>query len=252
MGTDHVALPENYRLQFHRELDSTNAEGVRLLAAGEPENLWVWALHQTGGRGRHGRTWQSLEGNLFASLLLRPRCNPTTASQLGFVGAVAVFDAAAVLAAERDVDLKLKWPNDLLLNGEKAAGLLLESTSDNDGHLSVVIGVGLNLAAHPPDVPFPATDLACHGVQTTASEALQQLARTMAQWLAVWNEGHGFEAVRAAWDERSLSKGTPLQVRLPDERLNGSYQGLDENGGLILAQADGSERRITTGDVFPL
>ena len=252
MGTDHVALPENYRLQFHHELDSTNAEGLRLIAAGEPEKLWIWALCQSGGRGRHGRTWQSLEGNLFASLLLRPQCDARTASQLGFVGAVAVFDAIAVLAADHEVDIKLKWPNDLLLNGKKAAGLLLESTSGSNGRLSVVMGVGINLAAHPQDVPFPATDLACHGAETTPPEALQQLARTTAQWLSVWNEGHGFEPVRAAWDERSLPKGTALQVRLADERLNGSYRGLDENGGLILAQADGSERRITTGDVFPL
>ncbi len=252
MGTDRVALPDSFRLQFHHELDSTNAEGLRLLAGGEAENLWIWALHQTGGRGRHGRSWQSLEGNLFASLLLRPRCDARTASQLGFVGAIAVHDAVAELAAEEQADLALKWPNDLLLNGKKAAGLLLESTSDGDGRLSLVMGIGLNLAAHPPDVPFPATDLACHGIAASPHEAMQQLARAMARWLTVWNEGRGFARVRVAWDERSLAKGTALQVRIAEERLNGSYQGLDENGGLILARTDGSERRITTGEVFPL
>ncbi|MDA7946604.1 MAG: biotin--[acetyl-CoA-carboxylase] ligase [Hyphomicrobiaceae bacterium] len=252
MDTDRVTLPENFRQRFYSELDSTNAEGLRLLAAGEDGNQWVWALHQTGGRGRHGRRWQSLAGNLFASLTLRPQCAAHTASQLGFVGALAVHDAVVALAGKNQPDLKLKWPNDLLLNGKKAAGLLLESTSDGAGRLSLVLGVGLNLAAHPQDVPFPSTDLACHGIDVNPREALEALADKTAKWLSVWNDGAGFEEIRTAWDERSLPKGTALQVRVGDDRLNGLYRGLDQTGGLMLVQDDGSERRITTGDVFPL
>ena len=252
MGTDRIALPENFDLKIYRELDSTNAEGLRLLAAGEDGNQWIWALSQTGGRGRHGRHWQSMAGNLFASLMLRPRCEPHTASQLGFVGAIAVYDAVNVLAREREPDLELKWPNDLLLDGAKAAGLLLESTSDGSGRLSLVMGIGLNLAAHPDDVPFPATDLAEHGISAEPGAALEALAAATAPWLSIWDNGNGFEQIRIAWDERSLPKGTDLEVRLGDEKLKGVYKGLDQKGGLILAQSDGTERCITTGDVFPL
>jgi len=252
MDPQTIALPEGYRLIFHSELDSTNAEGLRLLASGEPEHVWIWALSQTGGRGRHGRKWQSLSGNLFASLLLRPDCAPAIASQIGFVGALSVHQAITELAQGRNVDIKLKWPNDLLLNGEKAAGLLLESTLDGTGRLAVVMGIGLNLSAHPQDVEYPATDLANHGIGANPAKALQCLAGAAAQWLSVWENGAGFDRIRNAWDERALPRGTALEVRLADERLRGSYQGLDRHGGLILTQADGSERRITSGDIFPL
>lgn len=252
MDSHDIALPETYRLSFHRKLDSTNAEGLRLLAAGERDRIWIWALEQTSGRGRHGRTWHSLSGNLFASLLLRPRCAPATAAQLAFVAALSVHQAVGELAQGRDVDLELKWPNDLLVNREKAAGVLLESTSDTAGELAVVIGTGINLVRHPRDVQYPATDLGAHGIRADPARALQLLAGATAQWLSAWDNGAGFDRICRAWDDRALPRGTMLEVRRGDERLRGSYQGLDRDGNLVLKPEDGSEKHITSGDIFPL
>ncbi len=252
MDLQEIALPQGFRLATYPELDSTNAEAMRLANGDEPGGLWICALGQTAGRGRYGRTWQSFSGNLFASLLLRPGCEAGTASQLGFVGALAVCDTAFALAEDTTVDIKLKWPNDLLLDGMKAGGILLQSTTDTSGALAVVIGVGLNLAKHPENTDYPATDFAIHGLTADPARALQHLAKACAQWLSVWDSGEGFSHIRGSWAERTLPVGSALEVRLAGEQINGLFQGIDEDGALILKEAEGIERRITTGDIFPL
>lgn len=248
-----ILLPPGYRLAFFEQIDSTNSEALRQVGKGEAHGLWVWALSQQTGRGRHGRHWESLAGNLFASLLLRPECSPMIASQLGFVGGLALFDAVHNLTHEdKTPPITIKWPNDLLCDGMKAGGILLESTSDITGGTSVVMGMGVNLSEHPQGMEYPATNLAQNGVVTTPDKMLECLAQTCDAWLGVWNNGAGFDAIRAAWMKRSLPIDAPLRVRLSSEILHGSYKGIDPDGVLILALADGSERRITTGDIFPL
>jgi BirA family biotin operon repressor/biotin-[acetyl-CoA-carboxylase] ligase len=246
-------LPPGYRLAFFEQIDSTNSEALRQAGKGEEHGLWVWTLSQQAGRGRHGRHWDSLAGNLFASLLLRPECSPMIASQLGFVGGLALFDTIHNLAHEdRVLPLTIKWPNDLLCEGMKVGGILLESTSDINGATSVVMGMGVNLSEHPQGTEYPATDLGQYDIVTTPAKVLEHLAQACDIWLGVWNNGAGFEAIREAWMERSLPINAPLKVRLSDEILQGFYQGIDPDGALILAIADGQERRIRTGDIFPL
>lgn len=253
MAEPTILLPPGYRLAFFVQLDSTNSEALRQAGKGEEHGLWVWALSQQAGRGRYGRHWESLTGNLFASLLLRPECSPMIASQLGFVGGLALFDTVHNLAHEdRSPPLTIKWPNDLLCDGMKAGGILLESTRDITGGTSVVMGMGVNLSAHPQGAEYPATNLGQYGIVTTPDKVLERLAQTCDTWLGVWDNGAGFEAIREAWMKRSLPIGAPLKVRLSDEILQGSYQGIDPDGALILAIADGQKRRITTGDIFPL
>ncbi len=176
-----------------------------------------------------------------------------TATQLGFVAGIALHDAILGLAAEGEAKtFALKWPNDLLCDTKKAGGILLESKSQDCGESAVVIGIGLNLIAHPQGTDYPATDLALHGINTTPAYALERLAKSFGRWYGVWNNGEGFDVIRTAWMERSLPVNAPVSVKLMEEQLHGTYQGIDGHGALILSLGDGSERRITTGDIFPL
>ena len=246
-------LPAGYRLLRLETVDSTNAEARRRGEAGEPGPLWVWSLRQSAGRGRNGRSWQSQPGNLFASLLLGLNCSLATASQLALLAGVAAYDAIAKLLPEaEDGDLLLKWPNDVLIKGDKVAGMLLESAAEKTpNRCKVVIGTGINLSTHPEDLPQPATDLSAHGAAVTPEAALQTLAAVTDAWLARWGEGVSFPAVRRAWLDRAGPTGRPLKVMLKDqEEAEGTFAGLDSGGTLRLTLSDGAERRITAGDVF--
>ncbi|MFQ5625552.1 MAG: biotin--[acetyl-CoA-carboxylase] ligase [Methyloligellaceae bacterium] len=253
MTASDIPLPAGYRLSAHESVDSTNSEALRRADEGEEPGLWVWALSQTAGRGRLGRRWDSLAGNLFATLLLRPDCQPMRTAQLSLVAGLALHDAVTCLSGSDIAQhLALKWPNDLLYDGMKLGGILLESNIGNDGVPAVAMGIGLNLTAHPDTTDTPATDLLQHGISATQARALECLSGACEKWLGIWSNGEGFAHIRESWMARSLPINTPLQIKLVDSRLQGAYGGLTEDGALILVLNDGSEKQITTGDVFPL
>lgn len=244
-------LPAGYRLQVFDSLDSTNSEALRRAQAGEPDRLWIWARTQVAGRGRAGRSWVSPPGNLYASLLLRLDCPLETSLQLAFVAGLAAYDAVAACmpdtAAQR---LALKWPNDLLLDGVKLSGILLESAATaGEGAYVIAMGTGINLASHPDDTPQPATDLAMHGIDATPPVVLQRLAVASEAWLQAWDGGEGFNIVRAAWETRAIPVGQPIRVRLKEGDRDGIYGGIDASGALRL-MSNGTERRVSAGDVF--
>lgn len=248
-------LPANHRLVHLAETASTNAEAMRLALAGERGPLWVLADRQTGGRGRSGRAWASLPGNLHASLLLSSNCPLGHAGQLSLLAGVAAIDAlrqAGPLAAGSI--LRLKWPNDILVGTAKLGGVLIESTSNAprpnaSPGISVIVGVGLNLAAAPSDLGPAATYLAAHGLALSPSEALCFLARAMQTWLDIWGEGAGFASVREAWLQRAGAVGEPLIVQASEGPVTGRFVGLDADGALLIVGPDGRERRFTFGDV---
>ncbi len=247
-----VDLPAGYRLAFYDSVDSTNAEGLRAGLSGQEGGLWVWAGEQQEGRGRAGRSWVSRAGSLYASLVLRPNVPLAIAMQLSLLAGVAAHDAVTSLAAGSGAraDIRLKWPNDLLADGAKLGGILLESASGGrDGAPVVVIGTGLNLALAPGDLGRSVACLKDLGIGASAREAFAALAWTTAEWLARWNEGLGFETIRSAWLSRAQGVGAAVSVRMGGDLLTGTFLGLDEDGALRLGAADGVIRRITAGDV---
>jgi len=253
MAEPALNLPAGHRLARFERLDSTMSEAERRARAGEESGLWIWALEQDEGRGRGGRDWESRRGNLFTSLLLRPLAPLPTALQLSLVAGVALHDAAAALGAGQELagDLALKWPNDLLLSGRKVAGILLESlTTPHERGLAVIVGTGLNLVSHPAEALYPAGSLAERGVRAEPGQALEALAAATDRWLARWDEGEGFEAVRKAWLERSIPLGAPLRIKLDGKEVIGVYAGIDRDGALRLGDGRGAERRVSAGDVF--
>ncbi|WP_255615561.1 biotin--[acetyl-CoA-carboxylase] ligase [Polymorphobacter sp. PAMC 29334] len=210
-----------------------------------PDESWVRADTQTGGRGRRGRAWLSIPGNLFTSVVVRRQTGEGPPQQLSFVAAVAL---AAMLdrwiAPDR---LSLKWPNDVLLDGVKVAGILLEGGSG-----ATIIGFGVNLAGHPDATERPATSLPAAGIAApTAAEAADRLAATFADARATWRT-YGFDAVRTAWLARAAGLGKPIEARLGSETISGTFTGIASDGALDLTLADASVRRIHAGEVFAL
>ena len=244
-------LPSGYRLLRMEAVDSTNAEARRRAKVGEPGPLWIWSARQSQGRGRGGREWISRPGNLFASLLIGVNAPQRVAGQIALLAGVIAYDTIAKLIAyEGRSELLLKWPNDILLAGEKLAGVLLENVGSTVENRSVVvIGTGINLASHPEDLPQPAISLGAYDIMVTPAEALEVLAATTHEWLARWGEGSCFPTVRRAWLDRAGPAGRPLRVKVHGEETEGVYGGLDADGALRLMTPDG-EYRIAAGDVF--
>jgi BirA family biotin operon repressor/biotin-[acetyl-CoA-carboxylase] ligase len=245
-----ISLPQGYRLLTFATLGSTNDEAKTLARAAAAASTVVWAREQTAGRGRRGRAWTSPPGNLYLSLLMRPGCAPAAAAQLGFVAALGLADALAALAGPR-LDLRCKWPNDLLAGGRKLAGILLESEMGADPAVEfVVIGVGVNLATAPASTEYPATSLAAQGcADITPAALLEGFIGRFDGWARRWQEA-GFAPVRDAWLARASGIGEPVRVRLERGTFDGRFLDLDVDGALLLDSADG-RRRIAAGDIFP-
>ena len=234
------------------ELESTNAEARRLAETGEGGPLWIAARRQTAGRGRRGRAWESAPGNLAATLLAVTELPPAEAAQLSFVTALAVADLACAFVPDDLV--RLKWPNDVLVDGAKVSGILIESGPQSNGGLWLAIGVGINLSQAPQDLPYPATALAAHlradAATPTPEAALARLAGLMAARVDQWRD-EGFAAVRRDWLGRAAGMGQPCTARMGDgSAVTGVAEGLDIDGALLLRMDDGQVRRIAAGDVF--
>ena len=239
-GVRHIAL---------QTTDSTNAEALRRAREGEAGPLWITADIQTAGRGRGGNAWVSEPGNLYATLLLREPSPPSAAPQLAFVAGLAVHDAVAACAPNLGPVLQLKWPNDLLCNGRKLAGLLIEA--ENAPVFAAAVGVGINCVSHPDNASYPATDLKSEAARVTAAALFAALAETMRARLTQWARGEGFALIRTDWLKRSAGLGEPIKVRLPDRELAGRFNGVDDVGRLLLETA-GKIETITAGEVFSL
>ncbi len=247
--TAKFAWPTGYQRRHFVTIDSTNEEARRLAAAGEPGPVWIQADMQTAGRGRRGRSWDSPTGNLAATLFLRPNKSARECAQLSFVAALAASEAVAAYVPSAEV--KLKWPNDVLADGKKIAGILLESASAGGEKADwLAVGIGINLAMFPEGTEYPATSLKALGAAVPpAGEGLVALAASFAKWYETWAE-RGFGAVRDAWLARAAGLGTRIRARLQNEETAGVFEGIDGDGALILRTGADRTRVIAAGDVF--
>ncbi len=234
-------LPDGWMLVALDSVGSTNDEAARLADSGAPEGTVVWAREQHGGRGRRGRSWASPPGNLYSSTILRPECPAARAAELGFVAALAVGDLVPASRA-----IRLKWPNDVLVDGGKIAGILLESAIAQDGRVEhVVAGIGINVAFAPQlaEMRYPGASLG-----GTVEAALEGLTRALATRLAQWRRD-GFGVVREAWLAQAGPLGAEVDVRLGEGLVRGRFAGLDHEGALLLDTAEGP-RKIVSGELL--
>jgi BirA family transcriptional regulator, biotin operon repressor / biotin---[acetyl-CoA-carboxylase] ligase len=258
MQLDPSAVEAGVRLESLGTTGSTNAEARLRAQQGDRGPLWITATAQTEGRGRCGRNWISPPGNLYASLLLSDPSPFECAPQIAFVAALALRDAVVHGAGALAPRLKFKWPNDLLLDGGKCAGILIEGEATSEAGaqqgLIVVIGVGINCQNHPSadgSSAAVATDLAGHGAAITPEQLFARLSATMCRRLAQWDRSRGFAAILSDWLKHARGIGEPIAVRNGDAEVQGRFVGLDHLGYLVLERANGELTKIAAGDVFP-
>jgi BirA family transcriptional regulator, biotin operon repressor / biotin---[acetyl-CoA-carboxylase] ligase len=245
-----------YRLLSLEATGSTNDDALQAARSGDPGQLWITAGEQLEGRGRHGRQWSSPPGNLYASLLLIDPCDVASAPQLGFVAGLALHEAVEAATGLGAPRLALKWPNDLLLDGAKVSGLLLEGHRlQPEGSLAIVIGFGVNVTFAPSGTPYPATSLQQVRASLNRDEVFHVLASAFAKAFGAWrtssrmNAPDPFASIRRLWLERAAGVGQEVTLRLPSGAKRGVFEGLDRFGRLQLKSAAGLEL-IDAGDLY--
>jgi BirA family biotin operon repressor/biotin-[acetyl-CoA-carboxylase] ligase len=255
------AAERSYRLAGFDAIGSTSTEAANAARAGDAGDIWFAALQQTAGRGRRGRQWETAHGNLAASLLVVPDVDPAIAATLGFVAGVALNDAlhqaipeAAIHTGVDGADsnmarIALKWPNDVLADGAKLAGILLEAHSLAGGRMAIVIGMGVNIVAAPDGLPYPATSLAQLGTGLTAEPLFAALTDAWVDAFAVWDNGHGVADILSLWRERAAGIGAAVAVNREGDVVRGIFETVDDTGRLIIRANDNSRITITAGDV---
>ena len=252
MELDAAAAAAGVRLIVHETVGSTNAEALLQARLGARASLWITAAQQTAGRGRRGRPFVSERGNLYASLLLTDPSPADRAAELAFVAALALHDAVCELAPMLTPRIRFKWPNDMICDGAKFAGILVEGESTSGRPLAAVVGIGVNCTQHPAGMAYPATDLAAAGAAVTPEALFRALSRTMLLRLAEWDRGRGFAAIRAAWLARAMGLAEVIRVSLPERELRGRFESLDDAGRLLLRREDATLEVITAADIFPV
>jgi len=254
-----------YRLVSYPEVGSTNAEALAAARAGDPGRIWFVTGHQTAGRGRRGRAWEAPPGNLAASLLMVGDRDPGTAASLGFVAGLALDEALRRVAPSLDVRialdgidpgrggegdrLRLKWPNDVLLDGAKLSGILLEGEALPGGGFAVIIGIGVNVAHAPAGLPYPAVALHGLGLPVDAARLFAALSDAWTGLERLWAGGRGFGTIRRIWLDRAAGIGERVAVQLGGAAFEGTFETIDEAGRLVLRLADGSRRMVAAGEV---
>lgn len=240
-GVGRIILPE---------VDSTLSHATRL-APTLAGPTWILALKQTAGRARRGRVWVDPVGNFAATLVMRPEGGAEQAALRSFIAALALYDALVAVTG-RTAGLALKWPNDVLLNGGKLAGILLESTGSGGGVGSLSIGIGVNLLNVPETVEDgalrPVSLLSETGAQVTAEEFLQAIAPTFARYETQFTT-YGFAPIRTAWLNRAARLGEVIVARTGNSEFTGTFETIDDTGALILITAQGRQA-IPAGEVF--
>ncbi|WP_290935964.1 biotin--[acetyl-CoA-carboxylase] ligase [Hyphomonas sp.] len=230
----------------HDTIDSTNSEARRRAQAGSFENCWILADEQTAGRGRLQRNWASPKGNIFTTALFREPGGIQVAGRIPFAAALAVSDTALEYAPGADV--RLKWPNDVRVNKAKLSGILIETGQDAQGFW-VIAGMGVNVAQVPPEAGQAATCLAdLSGMQALDHiDVFGSLTRHFMTRLAQARDGFG--PVRTDWLKRAEGLGGMVRVSPGGVAIEGIFEDMAPDGGLILRLPDGSRQTIRAGDV---
>jgi len=247
---------QTYWIKHYSVLESTNKEAQQLVFS---ENVIfpgvIIADEQTAGRGRNGRKWTSQRGNIYLSIVVAPNAKEAYFPQISFVAALALRQTVASLL-KKGTRCTYKWPNDLLVEGNKIGGILLECTKNTFGRGSlVIVGIGLNVAHHPVlEEGYRATHLLAHQRRNNAHLFdIPILAGLLCDYffllLRQWEE-EGFAPIREKWLRHAAGIGTLIKVRLANQEYSGIFKGLSPEGACILSLLDGQEIHVTAGDVF--
>lgn len=240
---------KNFMIHQFAELGSTNAEAFKMAAAKQIfDRDIILADCQNAGRGRMDRIWSSPKGNLYFSLFLQSKAAAAEVAQISFVAIVALRQAVEELAKfSNEINIQNKWPNDLLINGKKVAGILLESKINQQNCEFVILGIGVNIASGPSETIFPAGNLQEFKIKTTAEILLKIFLDKFEIIYQNW-QNFGFINVRNAWLSKAYKLREKISVKEGGAKIDGIFEDIDKNGSLIL-QVEGLRKTITTADV---
>lgn len=243
-----VTLPSGKTSYWYRETTST-MDAARTRAAAGEKDIWVSAERQTAGRGTRGRTWQSPDGNLYATWVSAFALPLQFVTQAHICAGCAVHVALTELAGALAPSLRLKWPNDILLDGVKVAGLLIERPQECDG--TFLLGIGVNCAAVPDGIGRRATSLTEHGIRVPARDVLIAIDAALPAWLNAASLCVAFERASSYFEAHAAFLGHPITVRDRSGGLiaEGEFCGLDPNGLALVRTADGARRALSAGEI---
>lgn len=241
---------DRFRHEALGDVGSTNTVCMEMARAGDPGSVWVTARRQLGGRGRRGRVWVSEAGNLYASLLLIDPAPPAALGSLPIVVALALHRAISGEMPWAGDRVRIKWPNDILVDDMKVSGILVEAENLPDGRQAVVIGCGVNIARKPVNPLYPTITLEEAGATTSPESLFARLMQELALVLTGWDEGRGVATVVNAWKQHVKGIGGPITVNLPDRSISGTFSGIEDDGRLLLKLPTGEITPIASGDVF--
>lgn len=249
-----------FRLEAHESVGSTNALALDRARAGDPGKLWIVSKRQESGRGRRGRVWATLEGNLAATLLVVTNGELRMAATLGFVAGLALADALDAVVPKGRIAVgldgagagrnrfELKWPNDVLASGAKLSGIL-ESAMLDGGRFGVAVGIGVNVVAHPEDLPYPATSLKALGATCDAETLFLALSDAWSENAGLWAEGRGLTAIRERWLARAAGLGGEVAVQIDGNVVRGTFETIDEDCRFVIRDSAGKMITVAAGDV---
>lgn len=239
---------QKYNLLAFEEIDSTNNEARRLMQSGAFDRLVIWSKNQTQGRGRYGRSWECQEGNLYLSVLLPINCSLEKSAQLSFVMGLALHDVLTSLAIKHKLKLevKLKWPNDVLVNGNKISGILMESLSEEVKDW-VVIGLGLNVE-NTPDIRNT-TCLKDLGIKIGVGEILGMVMNQFDYYHDMWLI-YDFDKIKKMWVKNAYKLRKVVTISNLQNRVSGIFEGVNKDGAIVLKLASGEKFTMSSGEVF--
>jgi BirA family biotin operon repressor/biotin-[acetyl-CoA-carboxylase] ligase len=241
--------PDGYTVTRLETAGSTNDVAKEAAAKGAADGAVYWTPHQTAGRGTHGREWETPPGNLAVSILKRPDLPMRFAAQAALVTAVAVAEAVEQTGVHAG-RIRLKWPNDVMIDGKKVSGILLEGQAAGSAVDWLVIGTGINVVHHPANTRHPATDLAEAGLVRSADEMLPAYLAAFDKWWGRWLR-YDFQVIQTAWAARTLHKrGDEIRLSQGKETIHARYKGLAPDGALVVVGQDGLEKHVVSGEIF--
>ncbi|WP_342271400.1 biotin--[acetyl-CoA-carboxylase] ligase [Candidatus Tisiphia endosymbiont of Parasteatoda lunata] len=235
-----MSWQKKYNLLIFDEIDSTSCEAVRMAKTCPDGSYVILAKNQTKSRGRNSKIWHSSLGNLHVSILLNHKINLSYIPQLSFVMAIVVYKTINSLSVRSENSIKLKWPNDVLINDKKVSGILLESISINDNNY-LIIGVGINVKGSPLNIDQLATNLSDENIEVKDLEYLLELLMiNFEKYFSRWKQ-EGFSKIRQYWLKRAYKLGKMVTVNDGNTKISGIFKDIDENGSIRIQLASGQD-----------
>jgi len=241
-----------YRVESFTRVDSTNLLAAEFARSGDPGRLWVVADEQMAGRARRGRNWISTAGNFYATLVLVDDFGPDQAATLGFVAGISLMEALdqlvpqSVLAAH---PIQLKWPNDVLADGAKLTGMLLEYMHLGGKRNGILIGIGINVILAPAGLPYAATSLRQIGADCSPADVFRALSHAWVDNYSLWARGANLDAIRSSWLQYAAGVGQKVCITVNGVVMSGIFETIDSNCHFILRKDNGQKISIPAGDV---